>query len=69
MDITGMGIGMWLFWIALIVVVVLVVKLLNGGSSQSGTASESPRTILEKRYARGEIDKDEFEEMRKELKK
>ena len=69
MDITGMGIGMWLFWIALIVVVVLVVKMLNGVPNQSATTSESPRKILEKRYVRGEIDKDEFEEMKKELEK
>lgn len=69
MDMTGMGIGMWLFWIALIVVVVLVVKLLNGVPSQSAITSESPRKILENRYARGEIDKDDFEEMKKELEK
>lgn len=66
----SMGLGMWVFWIVLILVVVFLVRLMmNTGSSQSGTSLESPLQILEKRFARGEINKDEFESMKKELDK
>ena len=66
----AMGTGMWIFWIIVIVAVVLVAKLLIvGSSSQSIMKSESPLEILEKRYASGEVDKDEFESMKKELEK
>jgi len=61
---------MWLFWILLIVVVVLVVKFITGNNagSISGTTEESPMLILKKRYARGEIDEDEFNRRARELK-
>ena len=65
---TGMGIGMWVFWIVGIVAVLLIAKLvLLGSSGQSGASLEGPLKILQKRYASGEIDKDEFESMKKEL--
>ncbi len=67
---TGMGFGMWAFWIVVIVVVALVFKLLTGNTfGQSGTPTESALEILRKRYARGEIDGHEFERMKKELEK
>lgn len=62
------GGGMWLLWIVLIVVLVLVVKAMSGpGSTQGGGQARSPREILDERYARGEIDKDEYEQKRKDL--
>ena len=67
---TGMGIGMWIFWIVGIVAVLLVAKLMIAGSSgQTGASFEGPLKILQKRYASGEIDKDEYENMKKELEK
>ncbi len=67
---TGMGFGMWIFWIVGIVAVLLIAKLvLVGSSGQTGTSPENPLKILQKRYASGEIDKDEFESMKKELEK
>ena len=64
-----MGIGMLLFWGLIIVV---VVALARGFGSRSG--SNEPRLrektaldILSDRYARGEIDKSEFEEKRRDL--
>ncbi len=66
---TGMGLGMWTFWIAVIVVVVLLFKLIaNSTSGRSGTPTEGALEILKKRYARGEIDKHEYERMKNELK-
>ncbi len=69
---TGMVIGpfMMILFIALIVaVVVLVVRWLGGvgGASTRSPGSESALDILEKRFARGEIDKEEFEARRQAL--
>jgi len=58
-----------------VAVVVLIVRWLGGhagGAHQPPTAGrtgETPLDILEKRFARGEIDKEEFEERRKLLEK
>ncbi len=63
-----MGFGMLfmaLLRVALIVGVVLVVKWLMG---QGGAAREdSALDILKKRYARGEINNQEFEERKRDL--
>lgn len=66
--------GMWLisglFWIAIIAGVVLLVKWLSERNDQgrtSNTASESPLDIKKKRYAKGEIDKEAFEQMKRDL--
>ncbi len=59
-----MGIFMWLFWILVIVGLVFLVKWLV----QQGRKSESSALeILKKRYARGEINKEEFEQKKKGL--
>ncbi len=56
---------MVLFWVFVIVGVVYLVRWLMG----QGIAGrpESSLDILKKRYARGEINKQEFEEMRQDL--
>ncbi|MGH8937524.1 MAG: SHOCT domain-containing protein [Acidimicrobiia bacterium] len=58
----------WLLFAALLVVgiVVLVRALGERGGSSSGSAT-SALQILEERGARGEIDRDEFEERRRTL--
>jgi putative membrane protein len=68
---------MWLFWILLLVVLILAVRwAVSGfgpreGGAASGTrgdsALESPEDVLKKRYARGEISRDEFEVKRRDL--
>jgi putative membrane protein len=66
----GMGIGMWIFWIVLIVVVVLLVRTVAGGrTSLPSPREETPLDILKARYARGEIDEEEFQRRRRELEK
>ncbi len=64
----GMGFGMWIFWIILIVVVFFLAKMMLGSSSgQPGAKDESSLDVLQKRYASGEINQDEYERMKKEL--
>ncbi len=66
----GMGPGMWIFWIVLIVIIVVLVKAVAPGTgSSSGTPDKSPMEILKARYARGEIDEEEFNRRRSELEK
>jgi putative membrane protein len=66
----GMGIIMVLFWILIIGVLVLLISaLVNSvsGSRQDRNEASKPLDILKQRYARGEIDKTEYEEMKREL--
>jgi putative membrane protein len=68
----GFGVMMWygwIFWIIIIgIVVYLIVKLANRSSSGSNNQSnDTPMDILKKRYARGEISKEEFENIKKDL--
>ena len=66
----GMGFGggiMWLFWILLILVIVWAVKAVAGSSNSPTDKGKSALEILQERYARGEIDQQEFEQKRKDL--
>jgi putative membrane protein len=67
----GFGFGlMWVFWLAVVVVVVWAVVRFLGGSSRGTTgAAESPEDVLKKRYARGEISKEEYEQILQDLRK
>jgi len=59
---------MWFFWIILFVVLVWIIKTATDSSSGNKNISEdSPLEILKKRYARGEIEEQEYERRRKEL--
>jgi len=66
----GYGIGGWVFgllWFALAAwLIYTLVRGFGGGAER--TASEDPALrILKERYARGEIDKETFERMKKDL--
>jgi len=60
------GIGMWIFWILLIVAIVWAVKLLSDRSTPR-VGGNSALEILQQRYARGEIERDEYEAKRRDL--
>ena len=63
----GMWFG-WIFWIFLLVVIIWVVsQLLNKNQNSTNYKSESAMDILKKRYAKGEITKAEFEQMKNDL--
>jgi len=66
----GMIIGV-LFWVLLIVAVVVIVMVLAKRSGSSKTlgfgSSETALDVLKKRYANGEIGKQEFEEKKRDL--
>ncbi len=61
------GLGMILVWVLIIGLAVLLVRAVAGGSSGSG-GGKSGRQILDERFARGEIDRREYEERRHMLK-
>ena len=66
------GIGMLLFWLLIIVGAVwLVSALVSHNASPATNAAapmvESPLDILKRRYAKGEINKEQFEEMKNTL--
>jgi putative membrane protein len=56
---------MWIFWILLIVLAIWAVGAFRGGERRE--SGPTPLQILEQRYARGEIDKEEFERKRDDL--
>jgi len=62
--------GGWMviFWIGLIVGASFLVKYLVDQNRSSSTGKEStPLEILKRRYASGEITKEEFEQKKKDL--
>jgi len=62
---------MLLFWVLVIVAVVLLVRWMMGGSQEDRVTKRSDRNraleILEERYARGEIDHEEYQRRREDL--
>ncbi len=60
-DMAWGGWWMVLFWLGVIALIVWGVRMLTNGSPNSGRHSaETARDIIERRYARGEISREEF---------
>jgi putative membrane protein len=58
------GLGMLVFWGAIILVVVFLARSFSQ-TTRGGNKRKSTREILDERYARGEIDGDEYEEKKR----
>ena len=65
------GLMMLLFWGGLIALAVVIIRSFAGGKSGNGqagpTGNEPALQILEERYAKGEISREEFETIRADL--
>jgi len=65
----GMGFGgfyMIIFWVLVIIGIIFLIRAFAGGTKDGG-GGETALDILRKRYANGEISKEEFEEKKKEV--
>jgi len=64
----GMWFG-WIFWLIILGVIIwAVIQFSNRNQFQSGKTTDSPLDILKKRYAKGEISREEYEQMKNDLK-
>lgn len=67
----GMGFGwlfMVIFWILVILGIVYLIKFIAGGTKKE-EKEETALGIIKKRYARGEITKEEFDRIKDDLMK
>lgn len=64
----GMWFG-WIFWVALIALIIWLLINQSNRNKQNfmPPQQESALDILKKRYARGEITKEEFEQMKEDI--
>lgn len=69
----GMGTGflfMLFLWVVIVAGSVLLVRWIissGGKKEQSGLSSEAPLDILKKRYARGDITREQYEQIKKDI--
>jgi putative membrane protein len=61
------GIFMWLIVLVLVGVVIYYLLQISRSKGSDGSIIETPLDILKKRYAKGEIDKGEFDRKKKDL--
>ena len=64
LGVSGMGLGMFAFWILLGLVFALLVRYATGNGPGK---QKSALDILEERYARGEIGREEFAQKKHDL--
>jgi len=66
--IMGMGFFIVIAILALMIgIIVFFIKIVTSGSKKKARANEEILDILKTRYAKGEITKEEFEQMKKDV--
>lgn len=64
----GWWMGLWmLFWLGVLILLVWIVA--HAAGSQGWRTDETPEQILKRRYARGEIEREEYERRLTDLRK
>lgn len=61
------GLGMILFWGLLILGIVWLVRAFSARGNSTDSRARGAREILDERFARGEIDEEEYGRKRKQL--
>jgi putative membrane protein len=60
------GYGGWFMWLILVIVVAIAIYFIVQ-TQRRGSVSETPLEILKKRYAKGEITKEEYNRLKQDL--
>ena len=66
----GFGYGGMFMWIVFLIIIVLLIYFILQSQKTKGQTpaqGESPLDILKKRYAKGEISKEDFDRMKRDL--
>ena len=71
MHMYGCGFGlMWALWLIIAIVAIwAAIRFLTASPRGASGGSESPEEVLKKRYARGEISREEYERILQDLRK
>jgi putative membrane protein len=65
----GMGL-MWVFWVVVVALIAyLIIRAAGSSGSGTGGGGDSPEAILKRRYAKGEINKEQYEQMLQDLRR
>ena len=70
---TGEGMGWWMLfgsvWVVFVwaLIVWAFVRVFSRGETRNGSRGDPPLEIVRRRYARGEINREEFDQLRKDL--
>ena len=61
------GFGMILFWLIIVAIAVLAIRGLINQEGRHSELNQSASEILKRRYAAGEISREEFQRLQREL--
>jgi putative membrane protein len=60
---------MWLWWLVGAIIIVMAIRALSRPGGRNDSGRESPEEILKRRYANGEIERDEYERALRDLRR